>query len=348
MKIILLTSIIAIFAITMLTNCKATQFFGPRTPEIKEKGGISSLEKIMLGGHEQSILIRGKSLQNPILLILHGGPGTPSMPFAHVSDRALEEKYIVVHWDQRGAGKSYDKKIKSDTLEIETYLSYTSELIQYLRERFNKEKIFLLGHSWGSYLGIMTAYRHPELLHAYIGMGQVINMPEAEQISYQYTLEKAKQANKKKAIRQLEKIGTPPYHNHKELLTERKWLSIYKGLVYNCSLLKTVGYSMKAPGYSFGDHIKEMKGRSLLLSKLWLEFQTKDVSRLIKEFKIPVYFMEGRHDYCVPSSLVETFVKDVKAPHKEIIWFENSAHLMNIEETELYQEVLLERVLSCE
>ncbi len=93
------------------------------------------------------------------------------MPFAHISDRKLEEKFIVVHWDQRGAGKTYTKSTNPEDLKIEKYLSDTYELIKYLCNRFDKEKVFLLGHSWGSYLGITTAHLHPELLHAYIGIG---------------------------------------------------------------------------------------------------------------------------------------------------------------------------------
>ena len=138
------------------------------TPKIRGADSIASLEKIRLGGIEQIVLIRSKDVSNPILLFLHGGPGSPLMPFAHVSDRELEKEFIVVHWDQRGAGKSYSKNTNPANLTIEHYLSDTHELIRYLCERFGKEKVFLLGHSWGSYLGIMTTHRHPELLHAYI------------------------------------------------------------------------------------------------------------------------------------------------------------------------------------
>lgn len=316
------------------------------TPKIKGANSIASLEEINLGGIKQTILIRSKDTANPILLFLHGGPGSPLMPFTHVSDRELEEKFIVVHWDQRGAGKSYTKNTNPVDLTIEQYLSDTHELIDYLRNRFGKEKVFLLGHSWGSYLGIMTAYRHPELLHAYIGMGQVINMPVGETISYHYVSKKARTANNQKAIRDLERIGLPPYDNYQELLTERNWLTSYRGMIRNRSLFRTITDALLSPEYSIWDHFNEFTGRDLSLSGVWVDFQMVTIEETITTLKVPVFFLEGRYDYCVPSVLVEKFVKRLKAPHKEIIWFKKSAHMINIEETSRYQDVLMNKVLT--
>jgi len=345
MKTIILLFIGVIVLGMLFTSCSMVRLAGSNTPKIKAQNSITSIEKVILKNKEQTILIRTTDTANPVLLFLHGGPGSPLMPYAHVADRKLEEHFTVVHWDQYGAGKSYDKKLNPNEISIDFYLDCTIELIELLRKRFGQEKVFLLGHSWGSFLGIVTAHKHPELLHAYIGMGQVINMPEAEKISYNFSLEKAQNAGKKKAIKDLERIGLPPYQNHKDLLTERKWLSIYKGMIYNCSLMKTVGYSLKSPEYNFGDHVRELKGRGLLLSILWPEFQTRTVDDKISAFEIPVYFFEGRHDYCVPSVLVENFIQKIEAPHKEIIWFEHSAHMMNIEETDKYTEVIVNKVL---
>ncbi|MEM8969777.1 MAG: alpha/beta hydrolase [Bacteroidota bacterium] len=316
------------------------------TPKIKGANSIASLEKVNLGGIKQTILIRSQDTANPILLFLHGGPGSPLMPFAYVSDRKLEEKFIVVHWDQRGAGKSYTKNTNRADLTIEHYLSDTHALIHHLCERFGKEKVFLLGHSWGSYLGIITASRHPELLHAYIGMGQVVNMPVGETISYDYVLEKARAANDRKAIRDLERIGPPPYDDHKELLAERNWLTSYQGLIHNRSLFKTVTDALVSPEYSIWDHINEFEARDFSLSCIWADFQKVSIEETITALEVPVYFLEGRYDYCVPSELVEQYVNRLQAPYKELIWFEKSAHMINIEETSLYQDVLISKVLT--
>lgn len=339
---------ICLLLIIGFTGCGTINIVNSRMPKIKTSGGIATFEEITLGGVKQVISIRSADTANPVLLLLHGGPGSTLMPYAHVSDRELEKHFIVVHWDQRGAGKSFNKDMKPSELNIDQYLSDAVQLITYLTGKFNQQKVYLLGHSWGSYLGIRTAYEHPELLHAYIGMGQVINMPEAERISYNFVMKNATTSGKKKAVRELEAIGMPPYDNYKELLSQRKWLSMQGGLVANCSLLKTINYSLSSPEYSLSDHIREFKGRDFSLDAVWPNFQTQSVEESIKEFKIPVYFMEGRYDYCVPSELVERYIKNISAPHTEIIWFEHSAHLMNIEEPELYQQVLIEKVLGKE
>jgi pimeloyl-ACP methyl ester carboxylesterase len=316
------------------------------TPKIKGANSIASLEKINLGGIKQTILIRSQDTANPILLFLHGGPGSPLMPFAHVSDRKLEKEFIVVHWDQRGAGKSYSKNTNPADLTIEQYLADTHELINYLRKRFGKEKVFLLGHSWGTYLGIMTAHRHPELLHAYIGMGQVINMPRGETISYNYTLEQARAADNQKAVRDLKSTGPPPYDNYQELLTERNWLTSYQGMIHNRSLFKTITAALLSPEYSIWDHFNEFEGRDFSLSCVWDNFQKVSIEETITALEVPVYFLAGRYDYCVPSELVEQYVNKLEAPRKEIVWFNNSAHMINIEETAQYQDVLVNKVIS--
>jgi pimeloyl-ACP methyl ester carboxylesterase len=180
--------------------------------EEESQMGISSLQQVTLGNVKQWILIRGEDTSNPILLFLHGGPGFPQMPFTHIDSRRLEKHLIVVNWDQRGAGKSYnDGAIPKETMTIEQFLSDTHELIRYLKARFSKDRLFLIGHSWGSILGLYTAYRHPDDLYAYIGMGQVVNMEESELISYHYTLERAREADDSDAIEILTKIGPPPY-----------------------------------------------------------------------------------------------------------------------------------------
>ncbi len=149
------------------------------TPGISGPLAISSLETVTLGGWDQSILVRGRDREAPVLLFLHGGPGMPAMYLHHRFGRYVEDDFAVVHWDQRGAGKSYAEDLPRDTLRVSRMLADAEELIGHLRERFGREKVFLVGHSWGSYLGALLAERHPDWFHAYVGVGQVTD-PEAE------------------------------------------------------------------------------------------------------------------------------------------------------------------------
>ncbi len=157
----------------------------PRTPKIKDEagrslaGGIAALEKISLGGQPQWILIRGQDRALPVLLFLHGGPGMPMMYLAHTFQRHLEDSFVCVQWDQRGAGKSYYSGMPTQNLTVEQILKDAEELVQELQVRFGQNKIYLAGHSWGSYLGMLLIQRHPKLFHAYIGIGQVVDEARA-------------------------------------------------------------------------------------------------------------------------------------------------------------------------
>ena len=173
-----------------------------------------SWSKIPIGGTQQWISVRGHDRDNPILLMIHGGPASPEMPTSWYFQSGWEDYFTVVQWDQRGSGKSYnanDPKTIQPTLSLERITLDAEEVVQYLRAKYHKDKIFVLGHSWGSVVGIQLAHRHPEWLYAYVGMGQVISGPENERVSYRMTLQAAEAAHNTKAINDLKSIA--PYPN---------------------------------------------------------------------------------------------------------------------------------------
>jgi pimeloyl-ACP methyl ester carboxylesterase len=314
--------------------------------EGNDQKGIDALEEVTLGGAKQWILIRGEDITNPILLFLHGGPGFCEMPHTHIDSARLEKHFVVVNWDQRGAGKSYDPNIPKETMNIEQFLSDAHELIQMLRERFSKDKIFLIGHSWGSVLGLYTAYRHPGYLHAYIGMGQLVNAKEGEMISYQYTVEKAKEAGDEKAIKSLEKIGPPPYEaGYQSLFTQRMLLARYGGSMRNLSFTEFVKIRESSPYYTKADNASFMKAFMQSISLMWDELMAVNFFEDVPEVQIPVYFFTGKCDYQVPFEVLERYFAVLKAPHKEIVWFENSCHTPNLSDPETYQDRLINLVL---
>jgi len=199
------------------------------TPDIKGDRGealpnsVSLLERVELGGIEQSVLIRGKYNHNPIVLFLHGGPGYPQIAYARKYQEKLEQDFVVVNWDQRGSGKSYHWNMTDDDLQIEKLVEDTRELTAYLQRKFNQPRIFIVGHSWGSLLATLTVQKYPELYYAYIGVGQVANSPLGEQVSYRFALEEANRQNDEQAIEELTSIGPPPYQNPRiDTTLERK------------------------------------------------------------------------------------------------------------------------------
>jgi pimeloyl-ACP methyl ester carboxylesterase len=174
------------------------------------KNSIDSVEKVIIGGIEQVVSLRSENINNPIILFLHGGPGTAQIAFSRKSQKKLEKFFIVVNWDQRGAGRSYSSSIKKEDLNIERLVLDTEELTISLLKRFNQPKIFLVGHSWGSIIGLKFSARRPDLIESYIGIGQIVDMKRGEVISYKFTLAEAIKRNNKKAITQLKKIEEPP------------------------------------------------------------------------------------------------------------------------------------------
>lgn len=304
-----------------------------RSLEIVSEHGVDTLEPMMLGGVEQWVLIRGHDVRNPVLLFLHGGPGLPLMPF-HTINAELEKDFTVVHWDQRGSGKSYDPGIPPESMTLEQLIQDAHELIQHLRTRFQQDKIFLAGFSCGSAIGMNLVHRYPELFQTYIGIGQIANMAESEAISYEFAMEAAQKADNQLAITELELIGPPPYNSHRSMLEERMWINTFGGFFHHRKdNFKFYKAGLMSPDYSLTDIRKLFKGMDFTSEMLWPVFYQTNLFETVPRVEVPVYYIEGRHDYVVPSEVTARFVEQLDAPKgKELIWFEDSAHWPFLEE----------------
>jgi pimeloyl-ACP methyl ester carboxylesterase len=313
---------------------------------ITSPNGVESLERVTLGGLPQWILIRGWERSNPVLLYLHGGPGFPETAVARLFCNELERHFVVVHWDQRGAGKSNRFGIDRDSFTVADYLEDTRQLIELLRLRFGVERIHLVGHSWGSYLGALTARDHPELLHAFVGLGQVVDWKRQEEIGYQFVVEQARTRGNRKAMAELEAIR-PPYENQDELWLERKWLSRFGGdFIDGRGMRPYVLSGALSPHYSVLDGLRYWLG-ARSPDPMWRrELRQQSLMPSALRLEVPVYFLAGRRDYNTPSEVVEEYYKRLEAPRKELIWFEHSAHSPNLEEPDRFQEVLISRLLA--
>ncbi|PJZ24909.1 alpha/beta hydrolase [Leptospira hartskeerlii] len=271
-------------------------------------------------------------------MFLHGGPGTAQIFFSRKPQKELEDHFIVVNWDQRGAGKSFNSHVRKSDMTIDTFLHDAQELIEYLIKRFSKKKIFLVGHSWGSILGIKLSAARPDLIFAYIGIGQIVDMKEGETISYNYTLQEAIKSKNNKAIRELRKIGLPPYQDLNSAGIQRKWLSAFKGTMRKGNIYKTIFMNMTLSDVSISYIIQFVKGIIFSLENLESEQMNINIMQENPRLDVPVYFCEGRYDYTVPFELVEEYMKILEAPQKKIIWFENSGHLPNFEEVKKFND----------
>src|ERR1700749_528137 len=175
--------------------------------KILTPNGVERLEKVRIGGIDQWVSVRGRDRRNPVLLLIHGGPGYVSIPISWWFSRAWEEYFTVVQWDQRAAGKTFlvtDPAKIAPTLTSERMIADAEEMAAWARKEFGKDKIFVLGHSFGSYLGLQLVERHPEWVYAYIGVCQLIDGPESERRGWSFAMDAAKRAGNAEAVRQLE------------------------------------------------------------------------------------------------------------------------------------------------
>ena len=256
----------------------------------------------------------------------------------------------MVNWDQRGAGKSYAAIEEAGKMNIEQFIQDTRELTLYLMKKFRKQRIVLAGHSWGSAIGALTVARYPELYYCYVGIGQVANMVEGEAASYGWTLEQAKKRNRRRAIKALEKMGPPPYQGNwlAKTISERSYVGRFGGEVHGSRIGATglvLGGVLFSREYGLLDRVNVFRGLLGSMKLLWPQLLKVDLFQSVPEIKVPVFFMEGRHDHEVPSEIAARYFAALKAPAKELIWFENSAHMVNSEERDLFNKMLVEKVL---
>jgi pimeloyl-ACP methyl ester carboxylesterase/RimJ/RimL family protein N-acetyltransferase len=348
MSIIIFTGLIilALIAIILLVlfatkNTSTRQFLDQEGNIIKDS--VAEELYLPLGGIDQWILLRGQSIKNLIFIFLHGGPGISLHGLFRHFYTDLEKHFIIVGWDQRGAGKSYSTSIPPESLKLDTFVNDLHELIQWLKKRFNQDKVYILGESWGSLLGITYAHRYPEDVLAYIGTGQISNMQEAQQRSYEFTLMQAQKQNNQKALSQLHSMKQPPCDALKDRLVLSTWLMKLGGILYQRTSYPLSWFigMLRTDEYAWPDLLKIGPGVKLSLTNLWPEIFQANLFIQIPELKVPVYFLLGRHDYNTSSLLAEKYFNALKAPKKELVWFEHSGHNPVFEEPELFRDALL-------
>jgi proline iminopeptidase len=321
---------------------------------ITSPNGINSLEPVRIGGIDQWIEVRGQNVNNPILLFIHGGPGIAFIPLAGAWQASWEGYFTVVQWDQRGAGKTYasnDKELQRRTMNVPQMEQDTLGVVNYLRNRFHREKIFVVGHSWGSVLGLWLAHEHPELIYAYVGVGQVINTEQNEEVGYKDALQEAHKRHNERAVKDLESIAPypPPNASFRKTSILRDWERDLLGPPLSTpqftNMKRILSEVVSAPEYSLADDRGWFRGTSFSLNILLPEVSKVDLNKLGLDFRAPIFFFEGRHDPYSPSSLIWEYSQAIKAPHKEFIWYDNSGHFAFFEEQQKFADELFQKVL---
>jgi pimeloyl-ACP methyl ester carboxylesterase len=353
----IMLTIISILLACILILVGVLQLLSPGkpTPFVDENGSLlagSISEKVFvnINGVEQGMFIKSKDATHPVLLYLHGGMPDYFLTQRYPTD--LEDYFTVVWWEQRGSGISYSDDIPPETMTLEQMISDTLEVTNYLRHRFGQEKIYLIGHSGGTFIGIQVAARAPELYYAYIGVAQMSNQLKSERLAYEYMLQQFKKSGNTKMVRKLEEApvtmtgGTPDAYL---ALRDPAMHKLGIGTTHDMNSVITGVFlpSLTSREYTLGEKVNMWRGKANSgVAPLWDDILSTDLGKEVTELSIPVYFFEGIYDYTCSYTLAKAYFEQLKAPIKGFYTFEQSAHSPLFEEPEKMGHILQEDVLA--
>ena len=313
------------------------------TPE-----GIEVLEQVRIGGSTQWISIRGLNRANPVLLMIHGGPGSPTMPLSWAFQTPWEDFFTVVQWDQRGAGKNFltaDTLALGRTMSVDRMVTDAEEMVDHLRRRLGKDRIVVLGYSWGSQVGLLLARRRPEWLHAYVGVGQATD--GGEEHLYQRLLALAERTGNQQALAELRAIAPYPGPDPQipSIITTRKWARVFNGGWYGRPDFNLY-FALPdwAPEYSQQEVTASLAGLEWT-ERMLVGDMFKSGLGTIEALKVPVVFLMGRHDLHTPYAPAKELFDQIHAPGKKFVTFERSAHFPMFEEPGRFLLALVQDVL---
>lgn len=340
--------VILILAAVFVIVFRNKIFGDGQTPEITDAnrkvlpGSIAALEKVQIGGMDQCILLRGHNIENPALLWLHGGPGSSQMPVSHAYDSELEKEFVMVHWDQRGAGKSNPPDFDESTITYEQFIADAHQMTGYLKKRLNKEKIYILGHSWGTQPGLELAGRYPDDYYAYIGVSQVVNHEMSDLIAHEWLLGEIQKKDAPRDLKKLKALGEPPFADHADFVTFIRLVDSYGGS-FDLTFSKLVLIALKSPEYTFKDMLAWLNGSNRGSGQMWYEeiYSSFNAIEKYPELRVPVYFFTGRNDYNTPLVATEKYYRSLDDPAgKQLLVFENSAHTPFLAEPDKFVQAL--------
>lgn len=279
---------------------------------------------------------------NPVLLIIHGGAGSPDRPLVKNYNSELADYYTVVCWEQRGSGLSYT----SEELTIDLMLKDLKILVEFLRNRYNQDKIYIAGHSWGAYLGLRFSSMYPEYIKYYIGTGQGISSIADEIYKYNFVMNQAVIRNDKKIIKQLNRFGEPTGYSYKTDDEKAKkyigkMIHKYGGYINDKNDFSTSKYLTCYIKYYKLDIIKVIKGMLNSSKVLNNEMSKKDNISCITELDVPILLISGEEDMVCPVPAAEKWFDNLNAPKKEFVKITNVSHMVNFEQAKEWNKLLI-------
>jgi proline iminopeptidase len=310
-------------------------------------GSVAELSRVQVGGHDLAVLIRGTNSANPVLLFLAGGPGGTEMGAMRRHGHRLEQDFVVATLDQRGSGKSYDNLEPTSTLTLAQAVLDTVEITNYLRERFHQDKIYVVGNSWGSILGVLAVQQHPELFHAFVGSGQMVSPRETDKIFYQDTLAWARRTDNAALAETLTASGPPPYGNVLDYeaaltLADRVYPYDHSG---NDEGAGGFSENLFVEEYTLLEQVHNLPAFLDVFAVLYPQLQDIDFRTDVPKLDVPVYLVQGRHELPGRTVLAEQWFRTLEAPTKKMVVFDTAGHRGLFERPDLFHQVMTETVL---
>jgi pimeloyl-ACP methyl ester carboxylesterase len=301
-------------AVFDLIRARNAQDYAISTPN-----GIDEGKYLNIGGIEQWVTIRGEDRANPVVLVLHGGPGDATNPWGYAGFRPWLKTYTVVQWDQRGTGRTLGRNGRGSaaTLTIDRLVQDGLELASTLRASLGKDKIILVGHSFGSVIGVLMAKARPELFTAFVGTGQVGDQSRGYTVAFDALLARARAAGETQAVRELEAIGPPPYKDGSGYRVQRRWSNLFEGA--DAFIQGMLGFALTAPGYTMRDVNDWLDGQSVSAERLVPQSMALTIDTFSGHFGLPVFVIQGADDFTTPTSLAKAFVDRIDTPRKAFV-----------------------------
>ena len=318
--------LVALLILWALHPAFTAPIFGPKS--------VSLLAPVDLGGVRQWVLVRGVDRTKPILLFLHGGPGMPMTYLAHAFQRPLEQDFLVVQWDRRGAGKSYSPEIHPTTLRTSQELADAQQLIAWLQARYGRRPVIVVGHSYGSYLGVALARARPDLVRAYVGVGQVAcSDAEEHAIQDQWLSRQATAAADLATASEAKRGGD---------WDRESALFKYGGEVVRMrSFAPLVLIGLGATEYTMADSLNVKRGVDFTHAHFVYDGPNRPLMNSVNALSVPTWFFIGRRDYTTPWPCQTRYFDAISAPQKHLVWFEHSAHFPFLEEPQAFHREML-------
>jgi pimeloyl-ACP methyl ester carboxylesterase len=316
-------------------------------------GSIAEITTVRIGGVDQGVLMRGQRTDNPVLLYLAGGPGQSSLPHPRVIFEDLERDFVVVAWDQRGTGKSYAALEPVADLTVQRAVADTIELTNYLRERFGEEKIYLLGESYGTILGVLTAQQRPDLYHAFIGSGQMVDVRESDRRIYRDLLAQAEQSGAAQIVARLRAAGEPPYADipYANGYVMTHYDRLYKPYTPPQAYIERGArsgidqFGILGSEYNLVEKVNVLRGLIDMFTVMYPQLQAIDFRRDAAKLDVPVYMLDGQAELAARRNLALEWFEGLDAPQKRIFTFENAAHAVAFEQYAAFHQILLDTIL---